>query len=301
MTLKGRLGQIEAPTSYNFTNNTSQSAYIISVPYVASRPCKAIVNEWFASKPDPNGNVDDECLPEQADALKAYLHGSKPASEVAQALTRAIAMSSSPKGEIPRLHCFLMDALMELPSKHIHSLLHLIEAIEDIPEPDFSALEPTKRPSKKVWKGLPGFATLWSDANYRSGSWKMDAEAATGEERNALRNKHVRSANIESQLVRRGLAGVPIGWGYEVVDDALSGGEALLDFEVPAAAEWLLICGGCFMKGAQEGEESYVFEDGMSVKEWDMWEERLTLLHKNEGVVGRAATKALDAMHKVVE
>jgi hypothetical protein len=43
--------------------------------------------------------------------------------------------------------------------------------------------------------------------------------------------------------------GIPIGWGHQVVLDALEGEDVLLDFEVPDAAEWLEICGEGFGNG----------------------------------------------------
>jgi hypothetical protein len=255
------------------------------------------MDDWFANKPDPNGDASDECLLEQSDALKDYLHGHKDASEAAQVLTHATATSNSPKDEVSRLYVFLLDTLVGLPSEHIIALLDLLRAIEDQPEPKFISILDAQRLDMKLWKGLPGFATLWSDVGYRSGSWKMDAEATTGAKRDNLRVEHVRKAHAEAQLSLRGLAGVPIGWGYEVVDDAL-GDEALLDFEVPAAAEWFETCGSRFRQGAENEEKSYVFEGGMSMQRWDKWEKRLKELREDEGVVGRAATKALEAMHK---
>jgi hypothetical protein len=261
------------------------------------------MDDWFSTKPDPNGDADDECLPEQSDALKDYLHGRKDASQTAQTLTRPVVTSQIPKDELSRLYVFLYDALVELPSEHIPTLLDLLQAIEDQPEPDFTSIPDSQRPNDKLWKGLSDFATLWYDVSYKSGSWKLDAEVSTGEKRDELRIDHVAKASIEAQLVIRGLAGVPIGWGYEVVDDALgtNGSDVLLDFEVPAAAEWLKICGTKFWWGAENGEKSYVFEDGMSVEQWEKWEKRLKELQGYEGVVGSASTKALDAMHKAVK
>jgi hypothetical protein len=95
-----------------------------------------------------------------------------------------------------------------------------------------------------------------------------------------------------------GLAGIPIDWGYEVIDDAL-GRDALLDFEVPAAAEWFAICGQRFRQGAEEGEKTYTLKhEGMSLKQWSLWEARLRELQAQSGVVQQAAMKALNAIHE---
>jgi hypothetical protein len=65
----------------------------------------------------------------------------------------------------------------------------------------------------------------------------------TADERNALRKEHVSKAEIEARLVIAGLGGFPLEWGYDVVARALDSSNAELDFDIPAAAEWLVICG----------------------------------------------------------
>jgi hypothetical protein len=250
-------------------------------------------DDWFSSKLAP----EQENHPEEVEALKDYLRQKTTATEAAQAITRPVVTAECPRDDLSRLHILLLDALVELPD-HTELLLALLQAIENLPEPDFTAVQPTKRPQEKLWKGLPHFANRWYDVSYRSGSWKMDAEAASGPKRDTLRDEHVRKAEVEARLVMAGLAGIPIDWGYEVIDDAL-GSDALLDFEVPAAAEWFAICGQRFRQGAEEGEKSYVLKDeGMSLKRWSLWEARLRELQAQSGAVQRAATKALNAIHE---
>ncbi|KAF1852227.1 uncharacterized protein K460DRAFT_300100, partial [Cucurbitaria berberidis CBS 394.84] len=194
-------------------------------------------DDWFSSKLAPEGNANDGCCPEEAEALKDFLRYKTTATEAAQTMTRPVLTAGSPKDDLSRLYILLLDALVELPSKHIELLLELLQAIENLPEPDFTAVQQSKRPHEKLWKGLPHFANLCYDVGYRSGSWKMDAEATGAPKRDALRDEHIRRAEIEARLVMAGLAGIPIDWGYEVVVGALQCDEALLDFEVPAAAE----------------------------------------------------------------
>jgi hypothetical protein len=250
-------------------------------------------DDWFAFKFLP----EQEYHPEEVQALKDYLRQNITATEAAQSITHMVVTSAAPKNEIPSLHGLLIDALMELPD-YTEPLLSLLQAIENLPEPDFTTLEPSKRPYEKLWKGLPQFGHQWYDYGYRSGSWKMDAEKTSGLERDKLRKEHVRRAEVEARLVMASLAGIPIDWGYEVVDDALRK-DALLDFEVPAAAEWLGLCAKRFRRGAEEGEKSYVMKDeGMTLERWAAWESRLRELQAQSGVVQRAATKALDAMHR---
>ena len=253
-----------------------------------------MLDDWFSSKLAP----EQENHPEEVEALKDYLLQKTTATEAAQTITRPVVASEVPKEDIARLQVLLLDSLVQLPD-HTKLLLALLQAIENLPEPDFIAVQPTKRPQEKLWKGLPYFANRWYDISYRSGGWKMDAEEASGPERDALRGEHVRRAKVEAQLVMAGLAGIPIGWGYEVIDDAL-GRDALLDFEVPAAAEWFVVCGQRFRQGAEEGEKTYALQDKrMSLKQWSLWEARLRELQAQSGVVQRAATKALNAIYEV--
>lgn len=256
-------------------------------------------DEWFSSKLAPDGDVEDGCHPGESEALKSYLRQGTTPNEAAQAITRPVVTAENPRDDLSRLYVLLIDALVELPSEHIEPLLALLQAIEDLPEPDFTAIQQSKRPYEKLWKGLPHFAHDWYDVGYRSGSWKMDAAATVAPKRDALRDEHVRRAEIEARLVMAGLAGLPIDWGYEVVVSALESDDALLDFEVPAAAEWFVVCGQRFRQGARKGEKSYALENGvMSLKQWSLWEERLRELQAKPGVVQCAVTKALDAMHE---
>jgi hypothetical protein len=250
-------------------------------------------DDWFSSKLAP----EQENHPEEVGAIKDYLRQKITATEAAQTITRPVVTSECPKEDICRLHVLLLDALVELPH-YTEPLLALVQAIENLPEPDFTAVQPDKRPHEKLWKGLPNFGHQWYDICYRSGSWKMDAEKTSGPKRDALRDEHIRRAEVEARLVMADLAGIPIDWGYEVIDSALSR-DSLLDFELPAAAEWLAICGKRIRQGAEEGEETYVVKDGkMSLKQWSVWEAQLRELQVESEVVQRAVTKALDAIHK---
>lgn len=273
-------------------------------------------DDWFSSKLAPDGTIEDGCHPQEAQAMKDYLHQKKTTTEAAQAITHPVVTAENPREDLARLWGFLMDSLVELPAEHIDSLLELLKAIENLPEPDFTATDESKRPSEKLWRGLPGFGNLWADS-YQSGSWRRAAAAAAdGPARDALRDTHVRKAKIEARLATAGIGGVPMDWGYEVVADALESSSALLDFEVPAAARWLVICGRRFRQAAEDGEESWALrphvtassttpsrdlwkassDQTLSLDRWSSWEGRLRELQGGQGVVQDAATTALDVM-----
>ncbi|CAE7001094.1 hypothetical protein P3342_001363 [Pyrenophora teres f. teres] len=186
-------------------------------------------DDWFSSMLVP----ERENHPEEVGAIKDYLRQKTTAPEAAQAITRPVMDAEDPDGDIYRLYGLLRDALLELRD-HTEPLLALLQAIEDLPQPDFTAAQPTKRYS--LWKGLSCFGHEWYDVSYRSGSWKSDAEKTSGSERYVLQDEHARTAEVEARLFMAGLAGIPIDWGYKVIEEAL-GKDSLLDFQIPAAAE----------------------------------------------------------------
>lgn len=276
-------------------------------------------DNWYSYKLAPGGDVEDGCHPEEAQAMKFYLRQRMTATEAARAITNPIVTAENPREDLARLWGFLMDSFLELPTDHTESLLELVKAIENLPEPDFTAVDKEKRPSQRLWRGLGGFGHLWADS-YQSGCWKDTAAATNGSERDALRDTHARKAEVEARFVMAGLGDITIDWGYEVVADALESSDALLDFEVPAATRWLVICGHRFRQGAENGEESWALkpritkpsiapslglwkgssDQVMSLYRWSWWEGRLKELQGKDGVIHDAAATALDAMHKAV-
>jgi hypothetical protein len=274
-------------------------------------------DDWFAFRLAPDGDVEDGCHPEEAQAIKDYLRRRTTAVEAARAITHPIVTTDTPREDLARLWGFLQDAFVQLPAEYIEPLMALIHAIECLPEPDFSAVEERNRPYDKLWSGLGSFGHLWADI-YQSGCWKSNAEVTKGLERDELRDKHVRMAEIEARMVTARLGRIPIDWGYETVVNALESSNALLDFEVPAAAQWIVICGERFRQGAEKGEKSWALkpripkpsdvasrdsrraplDQVMSLERWSLWEERLRELQAEPGAVGDAATMALGAMRE---
>lgn len=209
---------------------------------------------WFAEKLAPDGDVEDGCHPQEAQAMKKYLRQEMTAQEAASAITQPVVNAEDPSEDLRRLWGFLIDALIELPCTDL--LIKLLQAIEDLPEPDMTAVAESKLPTHgKLWRGLPGFGHQYADL-CQSGDWRGLFIKADAAERKRLQSYHIKKAGIEARLVVAGLAGIPIDWGYETVADALERSDALLDCEIPAAAEWLNIAGQRFRAGAAEGEQS---------------------------------------------
>lgn len=215
-------------------------------------------DEWFTFQlmPYGDGNTEDGCHPSEAQALDDYLRNKTTAAEAARAITHQITLEDDPYDNLHRLWGLLMDALLQLPAEHIEPLLALLKAIQELPEPDFSALAWANRPHKKLWEGLPGWGHMWCDMNQAS-AWRDAAAAAKGAERDTLRCEHVRKREIEARMVANGIGGFTIDEGYEAVSDALESSNAVLDFEVPAAEKWFDFCSQQFFRGAEVGEESW--------------------------------------------
>lgn len=192
-------------------------------------------NEWFNEKLAPGGNTENGCHPDEAEAMKRYLRGETTELEAAHAITRPIENSDNPKKDLSRLWSFLINALIELPFDSNIILLKLITAIEYLPEPDMTGVVESNRPADgNLWHGLPGFLHAYVNL-HKSSDWRELATKADTKERDRLREYQVNKARIEACLAVRGLAGIPMDWGYETVADALERSDALLDIEVPAA------------------------------------------------------------------
>jgi hypothetical protein len=274
---------------------------IAAIPHSCPFAITVMSEEWFSHKLAPDGETEDSCHPEEAQALKDYLQQETTVKVAARAITRPIESASNPGEDLHRLYALLIDALIELPSSETPSLIGLIQAIEDLPEPDMSAIKKSKLPAHGVlWRGLPGFGHLYADL-HQSSSWRNVFDTEDPLERDDLRKYHVKKAGIEACLAKAELAGIPMYWGYECVSDALECSNALLDFEVPAAAEWLFVAGDRLRVGALKEEESWALEKerdlwkagkAMTVERWSFWESRLLKLQSGPGVVSNAASMA---------
>ncbi|KAF2622888.1 hypothetical protein BU25DRAFT_351242 [Macroventuria anomochaeta] len=221
-------------------------------------------DDWFSHKlyPYGDGNTEDRCHPEEAQALKDYLHHRKASIEAARATTHPISVAVNPKDDFHRLWGPLIDAFMELPREHTEPLIALLQATKDLPDPEVIAKN-SGRHDDSFWEESQGFGNLWSDVvavsvdMYPTYLWRSIVEPTKGERRDILRVDHARRAEVEARLVTVGLAGIRIDWGYEAVVDALESSNATLDFEIPVMAEWLVICGKQLWGGARMNKKSW--------------------------------------------
>jgi hypothetical protein len=63
-----------------------------------------------------------------------------------------------------------------------------------------------------------------------------------------IREEHIKRAEIEARFVM--VDYLPLDWGYEVIADALERKDAVLDFEIPAAGQYMEIVGHRLYAGA---------------------------------------------------
>lgn len=256
-------------------------------------------DSWFQSKIAPANEPDEGCRPYEAEALQAYINQSLSANEAAHALTQPISATENPYDNLYHLWGLLQDALVELPETEVSRLIELLGTIQDLPSPD---------PSKDFsWHGLPSFGHMWSDT-YKRDSWRRTLSTKDSAKRAEQRAKHVRVAHVEAQLVVADVGAIPLDWGYDCIADALERKDTVLDFEIPAAAEWIAVSGKQLYVGVVQGRESWALErkrdfgkeeKKMSKERWGFWKERLREVgEQDEGVrdMARSAGKEMEVL-----
>lgn len=273
---------------------------------------------WFKAQIAPDGVAEDGCHPDEAEALQSYLNNKINTQDTAHAITRPILSSDDPGADIHRLWNLLQDALIELPATHIPPLVNLLQAIQDLPDPEVTSKPSNIAPQKGgfTWKGLPNFGHLWADV-HKQDNWHNDLSTTLSsfptsgdrlKKRQELRAAHIRKANIEARLAVANIGSIPLDWGYDAIADALEVDTAVLDFEIPAAREWIEVAGKELYQGAKEGRESWALsrnrdmgrEDGrMSLIRWEFWEERIRERQEHGEVVGDAGKRAAEEMRKL--
>ncbi len=260
---------------------------------------------WFTEKTAPYGAAEDGCHPDEAQALKDYCHKRLSAKEAAQIITQPIQSSKDPGDNLYRLWSLLIDALVELPADHIPDLIHLLDAIQKLPEPDLTGKQTKNLPENGyLWRKLPRFGHMWSDEHKRD-DWRNILAAIDPTNRAALRAEHIRKAEIEARLVAADVGGIPLDWGYDCIAEALERHNAVLDFEIPAAAKWIAIAGNRLYAGAVDGRKSWALARRrdfgkeakmMSLKRWSFWTERIEEVQQQSEATEEAAKAAVRDM-----
>ena len=267
---------------------------------------------WFDLQLLPDGSPEDGCHPQEAAALKEYLNSTTTTADTA-ARSITLPVASEPhtprKGQVsdnlPRLWGFIINALTDLPD-HRRRIIQLLQAIQNLPTSNPGAGENEIR-----WTDLPGFGHLWADLAVNN-SWRSDIDTWPSEQREGVRQEFIRQATVEAQLVVADLSGMSISCGLGCICDALERSDAVPDFEVPAAKEWLELASDRIFAESDGPVEGFLRErdlwkhkhlEGQGRKQrWHFWKQRLHLMAESEELtleIRDAARKAVEAMDAV--
>ncbi|KAI1771714.1 hypothetical protein F4818DRAFT_445046 [Hypoxylon cercidicola] len=253
-------------------------------------------HSWFAEK--LAGSTEYGCHPEVAEALRKYLNQETTAKEAARAIARPVENADNLLEELRRLWKFLFDAMFGLPPSTTDTLVELLQAIDDLPEPDMTGIAEENRPVEKVWCGIPGFVRHYEDAL----DWDETRHEATTTGVSPARGAFcARMAGIAARLANAGV-GSWMDYGYETVADALERSDAVFGFEIPLVVEWFKFARPQFEAGALMGEESDALAkprdlwrggDAMSLGRLSFWRKRLDEIRMQSQGTMQAAEAAL--------
>lgn len=268
-------------------------------------------DEWFKSKIAPADAPEDGCHPFQAKALQDYYYQKVSAQEAARAITQPIGSSANPDDNLYRLWGLLIDALVELPETEISNLVKLLDTIQRLPDPGSPAESRVtgSAPSSAspFWRGLPRFGHMWAD-EHKQDHWRDTLSTKDPAKRGERRARHIRTARVEARLNVADVGDIPLDWGYDCIADALERRDAVLDFEIPAAAEWIAVAGNRLYAGAVDSRESWALkrrrdfpmEDMRMTKErWAFWIKRMEELGGQYDIAvdaARAAGREMEAL-----
>ena len=307
---------------------TSANQTIINVPVITMD--SIITPSWFTDITCPD-DPEGSCHPDIVLALKDFYETKAGADETAHKFADLLiknhsSVSSQLDINTARniLFSILADSLVCWPESKIEALFTLLQKIQTLPEPVLpdvkteqqqqqqqrSALDPPLSciPKKPFWKDLPGFGNGWADL-FQWGEWEQEIEKNPLDMslRESLRKKYVRVAAVEAQLCKRQIGGIPIDWGYECITNGLERSNAVLDFQVPMAAEWLMPLARRIYEGALDGEKSWALpresldlwhggqRDTMTMERWKFWKSRF------ETYVGGVNAPERDLVARVVQ
>ncbi|KAI4869214.1 hypothetical protein F4820DRAFT_464284 [Hypoxylon rubiginosum] len=296
---------------------------------------RSVPEIWFEEHLS-RSDLEHESLKSFSDSevtqLKSYHRGEASADEAACALTRPITNSSIyPLGgysdhsrALSQLWGLLIDALIEWPPGQTPSLIALLLAIKEAPG-HIHAGEATDDEEKPLsWSNLPYFDRVWSDNHWMSPGQitRRCPDAAT---RELARNVYIKQQDVEAQLVAaqvfaegtRALRYLVKTFEREpqpddnldAADDSLADSQIKLDFQIPAAAQWVKHCGQELyvsllnneMEGWDELPSPVSFDK--PVERWSFWEKRLFAISRNglDETTREAAELAVGYMKAVTD
>jgi hypothetical protein len=204
----------------------------------------AMSSAWYDEAIAPDGNLEDGCRPEEAQALRLYLDNKIEVQEAARLITMPIECSQDPGADLPNLWGVLQDALIELPNVQ-PKVVHLLQSMRELPTFDLGSLGkdrsgPLKNPSSSLGYDLPSFANQWYDTNwwYYQNQWRDNPNLF---ESTIKVDQIVNLARSEALLAQTDILGERVQYeGLSRLCDTLEDSKAVLEVELYAVREWLL-------------------------------------------------------------
>jgi hypothetical protein len=177
--------------------------------------------------------------------------------------------------------------MVELSPNYRHKIVNLLYHIQSLPPA-----------SGIVWKGLPGFGSMWDSLNrlHLHGVDSRERSVATFEQEEIDEHRRTLGAigHAEAEMFLQGM--VPVNWGYQVLNLACSD-RAGLDVFVSEIFAWLEIAGEKLKVEMVRSEEvvrrytrpvpgslrrENVAVEGTMAEHWMDWKDALLRLSQEE-------------------
>jgi hypothetical protein len=286
---------------------------------------------WYDQAVAPDGDSEDGCRPEEAQALRMYLDDKIEVKEAARLLTKPTESSQDPGAGLPNLWGLLQDALIELPNSQ-SKIVHLLQTMRELPNFDLDLLRkersgPLENPNSSLWQKLPSFANQWYDTNwwYYQNQWRDKPSLFESVDKV---NQIANLARSEALLAQTDILGERARYeGLSRLCDTLEDSTAILEIELYAVREWLLNAQNLLRDMSQTPRMHYLLYSnldftekiakkemhpavknkrslwkgpgGTSPERWNFWKERLQYLEGHvilDGATKKVAREALAAM-----
>ncbi|KAG9765647.1 hypothetical protein KCU73_g332, partial [Aureobasidium melanogenum] len=262
---------------------------------------------WYDNAIAPDGDPEDGCRPEEAQALRLYLDDKINVVEATRLMTEPTESSEDPSDDLPNLWGLLQDALIELPNSQ-QKVVRLLSNIQDLPnfDLDFHGKKrsgPLEDRSRSLWHDLPSFANQWYDGNwwYYQNEWRKKPHLYSS------REKISQIANIaraEALFSRTDILGERVKHeGLSRICDTLEDSKAVIEIEIHAVRQWLLHAGDILYAmshtphmhnrllsnsdirnkiakhemhvSVKDERDLWQGSGGSSLERWDFWKQRL--------------------------
>ncbi|CAD0092386.1 unnamed protein product [Aureobasidium mustum] len=226
---------------------------------------------WYDRAIAPDGEPEDGCRPEEAQALRLYLEDEIAVTEAARLITLPTESSEDPGADLPNLWGVLQDALIELPNSQ-QKVVHLISNIQNLPDFDLDLhgkkrSGPLGRPSSSLWHDLSSFANNWYDCNwwYYQNEWRKKPHLYTSPEK---RDQITNISRAEALFAHTNILGELVRYqGLSRLCDTLEDRKAVFEIEIYAVREWLVQAGDQLYDMSKTPHEHYLLFSNNDIKD----------------------------------